>query len=42
MQPGAGEYQELGQLATGCRGAGCSVVKAVAEVVFVTVHQNLG
>ena len=22
MRPGAGEYQELGQLATGCRGAG--------------------
>ena len=24
MRPGAGEYQGLGQLATGCRGAGCS------------------
>lgn len=24
MQPGAGEYQGLGQLTTGCRGAGCS------------------
>lgn len=27
MQPGAGEYQGLGQLTTGCRGAGCSVVQ---------------
>lgn len=24
MQPGSGEYQGLGQLTTGCRGAGCS------------------
>lgn len=33
MRPGAGEYQVLGQLTTGCRGAGCLVVQSNCGVI---------
>ena len=40
ITPRCALIERNGQLTTGCRGAGCSVVKAVAEVVLIAVNDD--
>jgi len=41
ITPRCAPIERIGQLTTGCRGAGCSVVDAVAELIFVAIDEYL-